>query len=89
MLLWMKTIESLKYIFKHHIHQADWVLKADDDTYVIIEHLREFLADYSPHDDHFFGSLFKDIHKDDKPIYITGGAGLSIMPFSSLVVIES
>lgn len=81
MFLWMKTTEGLKYIFKNHIHQADWILKADDDTYVIIEHLREFLMDYSPQDDHFFGSIFQDIHhkRNHNPVYITGGAGWSVI----------
>jgi glycoprotein-N-acetylgalactosamine 3-beta-galactosyltransferase len=43
--LWEKLNETLQYIWDHHRNEGyDWVLKADDDTYVIVENLKEYLA---------------------------------------------
>lgn len=39
-----KTIETLLYANEHLIDEFDWFLKADDDTYVIVENLKQFLS---------------------------------------------
>lgn len=39
-----KTISTILYANKNLINEFDWLLKADDDTYVLIENLKYFLA---------------------------------------------
>ncbi|XP_068140300.1 glycoprotein-N-acetylgalactosamine 3-beta-galactosyltransferase 1 [Drosophila tropicalis] len=70
--LYGKTRASLEYVYKHYYHQFDWFLKTDDDTYVILENLREFLKGYTPKLPIYFGSKLQK-HGDHD--YITGGAG--------------
>lgn len=41
--IWDKLMQSLRIILKDNI-EFDWILKADDDTYVIMENLLSFLS---------------------------------------------
>eukprot|EP00794_Sanderia_malayensis_P010678 gene10678-11811_t len=68
--LWDKTRAAFKYIYQHHMKDADWFLKADDDSFVIVENLRYFLSKYKPTDPHFFGRWFTPFGG-----YNSGGAG--------------
>ena len=66
--LWLKTRAAWKYVYENHFNDADWFIKVDDDTFVVIENLRYLLSNYSTSDPHFFGRYFA-------MGYNSGGAG--------------
>uniref|UniRef100_A0A8C8VFA8 N-acetylgalactosaminide beta-1,3-galactosyltransferase n=1 Tax=Pelusios castaneus TaxID=367368 RepID=A0A8C8VFA8_9SAUR len=70
--LYWKTIRAFQYVHQHHLDQADWFLKADDDTFVVLENLRWLLANYTPEAPIYFGKRFKPFAKQG---YMSGGAG--------------
>ncbi|XP_069010956.1 glycoprotein-N-acetylgalactosamine 3-beta-galactosyltransferase 1-B [Embiotoca jacksoni] len=70
--LYWKTIRAFHYAYEHHADEADWFLKADDDTYVIVDNLRWSLANHTPDEPIYFGRRFKPYTKQG---YMSGGAG--------------
>ncbi|KAM9444912.1 glycoprotein-N-acetylgalactosamine 3-beta-galactosyltransferase 1-A isoform 1-T2 [Clarias gariepinus] len=70
--LYWKTIRAFHYVLKNHADEADWFLKADDDTFVVVENLRWVLSNYSSEQPIYFGKRFKPFAKQG---YMSGGAG--------------
>lgn len=70
--LYWKTIRALQYIHQHHLQDADWFLKADDDTFVVVENLRHLLARYDPEEPLYLGRRFAPFVSQG---YMSGGAG--------------
>lgn len=72
-LLWGKTKAALQYLYHHHLHHAEWFLKADDDTFVVVENLRYMLQPYDPRLPLYFGKKFKSANVSQG--FMGGGAG--------------
>uniref|UniRef100_A0A146LDU9 Glycoprotein-N-acetylgalactosamine 3-beta-galactosyltransferase 1 n=2 Tax=Lygus hesperus TaxID=30085 RepID=A0A146LDU9_LYGHE len=70
--LWDKTKEAFKHVYNNYYDKADWFMKADDDTYVIVENLRYMLNDFNTSEPAYFGCRFKPYIKQG---YMSGGAG--------------
>ncbi|XP_066474029.1 glycoprotein-N-acetylgalactosamine 3-beta-galactosyltransferase 1-A-like [Tiliqua scincoides] len=70
--LYWKTIRAFQYVQQHHFEQADWFLKADDDTFVVVDNLRWLLSNYTPDRPIYFGKRFRPFAKQG---YMSGGAG--------------
>ena len=68
--LWYKTRAAWQYVYDHHLNDAEWFLKADDDTYIIVENLKYLCSKYDAEKPHFFGRYFKTFGG-----YNSGGAG--------------
>ncbi|XP_010873408.2 glycoprotein-N-acetylgalactosamine 3-beta-galactosyltransferase 1-A isoform X1 [Esox lucius] len=70
--LYWKTIRAFHYALLHHGSDADWFLKADDDTFVVVDNLRWVLSNHTPEEPLYFGKRFKPFAKQG---YMSGGAG--------------
>lgn len=72
--LWPKTKKAFQYIYEHHRDDADWFLKADDDSYVVMENLRTMLHPYPVDMPIFFGRKFMLGSLIPVQGYMSGGA---------------
>ena len=70
-----KVIESLNYTVNKYGGAFDWYLKADDDTYMILENLRTMLAMFNASKDHYLGHRLTHECKRLPRGHNSGGAG--------------
>uniref|UniRef100_A0A914VET3 N-acetylgalactosaminide beta-1,3-galactosyltransferase n=1 Tax=Plectus sambesii TaxID=2011161 RepID=A0A914VET3_9BILA len=82
--LWEKTKLAFRYIHDNYKGQFDWILKVDDDSYVIMENLRLFLHNKCEEDAHYYGCQYKAGGG-----YISGGPGYVISAFNLKKLIQS
>ncbi|KAL8620241.1 hypothetical protein ACOMHN_061432 [Nucella lapillus] len=69
-----KTFTTLAHFYKHELNNFDWFVKADDDTYMIVENLRLLLSHYSPDDPVYLGHHFRTQSWKTGNGYMSGGA---------------
>lgn len=70
--LYLKTIRAFQYLHAHHLQDANWFLKADDDTFVVVENLRYLLSQHDTEEPVYFGHRFRPLVRQG---YMSGGAG--------------
>ena len=54
-----KTHLAFAFAYEHYLNEFDWFVKADDDTYLSIEHLKYFLKDKNSSAPVTYGYNFK------------------------------
>ncbi|OQV11569.1 putative Glycoprotein-N-acetylgalactosamine 3-beta-galactosyltransferase 1 [Hypsibius exemplaris] len=84
-ILWAKVQAMIRHANTIR-NDFDWFLKTDDDTYVVIENLRLFLADHSPEDPIYFGNEFNYGYSGG---YLSGGAGYVLANRAVQLIVEN
>jgi len=72
--LWRKATLTFTYIYENYLNDHDWFFKADDDTYALIDNMREYLTTLNSSLPFFLGHEFP---YDIRPniTFLSGGAG--------------
>ncbi|KAF1752242.1 hypothetical protein GCK72_018796 [Caenorhabditis remanei] len=73
--LFFKSRYAFHHIYTNISSEFDWYLKADDDTYIIVENLKAFLSTLNPDEPHYLGYVLKPYLTNG---YNAGGAGYII-----------
>ena len=78
-----KVYRMLQYMHDHYIDKYDWFMRADDDSYIRIPELLEFLSKLDPNEDLYIGSPGMGREEDLERIkllsherYCMGGPGV-------------
>uniref|UniRef100_A0A671L3K0 Glycoprotein-N-acetylgalactosamine 3-beta-galactosyltransferase 1 n=1 Tax=Sinocyclocheilus anshuiensis TaxID=1608454 RepID=A0A671L3K0_9TELE len=71
------TVGAFQYIHAYHLQHADWFLKADDDTFVVVENLRYLLSQHDTEKPVYFGHRFRPFVRQGN---MSGGAGYVLSP---------
>ncbi|CAF0755564.1 unnamed protein product [Adineta ricciae] len=69
--LTQKSVSAFLFAYQNYINDFDWFVKADDDTFIIVENLRAFLSKQNTSEPVTFGYNFKVIVPKG---YHSGGA---------------
>jgi glycoprotein-N-acetylgalactosamine 3-beta-galactosyltransferase len=69
--LWDNVKNGLSIVWRDYRDQFDFLIKADDDTFLIVDNLKHLLSKRSPDDPFILGH-----HQEDRSVaYMSGGSG--------------
>lgn len=71
--LWGKVRLIWRFLGERYLDDFDWFLKADDDTFIVVDNLRRFMESHNPRTPVWYGAKLKNPKVKDG--YQSGGAG--------------
>ncbi|XP_046562846.1 glycoprotein-N-acetylgalactosamine 3-beta-galactosyltransferase 1-like [Haliotis rubra] len=80
-----KTMQALKEAYKQYGDSYDWILKADDDSFIIMENLRFLLSKFDPNNPVYIGYHFKVLAHNG---YMSGGGSYVLSKAALRMVVE-
>eukprot|EP00040_Diaphanoeca_grandis_P044062 m.11148 g.11148 ORF g.11148 m.11148 type:complete len:505 (-) comp8686_c0_seq1:90-1604(-) len=72
--IWNKTKAAWLHVYKNHIDDAEWFFKADDDTYVVMDHFQKHFATKKSSALEYYGRPFVASGVAHRSYY-SGGSG--------------
>ncbi|XP_018016622.1 glycoprotein-N-acetylgalactosamine 3-beta-galactosyltransferase 1 [Hyalella azteca] len=73
--LWEKVVAGIEWSAEH-VNDFEWLVKTDDDSFLLVENLRHLLRDYD-HEQLYATGLFLKEWETNEP-YLNGGAGYAL-----------
>jgi glycoprotein-N-acetylgalactosamine 3-beta-galactosyltransferase len=81
-----KTLKTIEYVYDNLMNDFDWFVRANDDTYIIVENLRLFLADKCPNEKKNYGKVLQYVHHKHR--YTSGNNSAGFHQGGSGVIIS-
>ncbi|ESO81907.1 hypothetical protein LOTGIDRAFT_198406 [Lottia gigantea] len=81
-----KTVYAFRYLYDNHLNDFDWFMKADDDTYVVVENLKYLLSHYNASKPIYLGHHFRHYSFNG---YMSGGGAYVLSREALRLLIEN
>jgi len=80
-----KALKTIEYVYDNLMNEFDWFVRANDDTYIIMENLHLFLANRCSDEKVMYGKVLKHFRLKNKLVsgnnsagFLQGGSGVLI-----------